>query len=51
VKDKGVWTAVLAVVAFEVMMCNWIVVDFVLTGLPSYAWVANQAGRDPGKAP
>jgi ABC-type transport system involved in cytochrome c biogenesis permease subunit len=37
VKDRSFWTAVLAVVGFEVMMFNWIVVNFVITGLHSYA--------------
>lgn len=37
VKDKAFWTAILAVVGFEVMMFNWIVVNFVITGLHSYA--------------
>lgn len=37
VRDKGFWTAVLAVVGFEVMMFNWIVVNFIITGLHSYA--------------
>ena len=37
VRDKAFWTAVLAVVGFEVMMFNWIVVNFVITGLHSYA--------------
>ena len=37
VKDKAFWTAVLAVFGFEVMMFNWIVVNFVITGLHSYA--------------
>ena len=37
VKDKAFWTAVLAVVGFEVMMFNWIVVNFVISGLHSYA--------------
>lgn len=37
VRDKGLWTAVLAVVGFEVMMFNWIVVNFVISGLHSYA--------------
>ena len=50
VKDKAVWPAVLAVVAFEVMMGNRIVADFVLTGRHGYAQVASRAGRDPGKA-
>ncbi len=37
VRDKGLWTAVLAVIGFEVMMFNWIVVNFVISGLHSYA--------------
>lgn len=37
VRDKGFWTAVLAVVGFEVMMFNWIVVNFIIIGLHSYA--------------
>ncbi len=37
VRDKGFWTAVLAIVGFEVMMFNWIVVNFIITGLHSYA--------------
>ncbi len=37
VRDKAFWTAVLAVVGFEVMMFNWIVVNFVISGLHSYA--------------
>jgi ABC-type transport system involved in cytochrome c biogenesis permease subunit len=37
VRDKAFWTAVLAVLGFEVMMFNWIVVNFVVTGLHSYA--------------
>lgn len=37
VKDRAFWTAVLAVLGFEVMMFNWIVVNFVITGLHSYA--------------
>lgn len=37
VRDKGFWTAVLAIVGFEVMMFNWIAVNFVITGLHSYA--------------
>ncbi len=37
VRDKAYWTAVLAIVGFEVMMFNWIVVNFVITGLHSYA--------------
>ncbi len=37
VRAKAMWTAVLAIVGFEVMMFNWIVVNFVITGLHSYA--------------
>jgi len=37
VRDKALWTAVLAVVGFEVMLFNWIVVNFIITGLHSYA--------------
>jgi cytochrome c-type biogenesis protein CcsB len=37
VKDKGFWTAILALVGAAVMLFNWIVVNFVITGLHSYA--------------
>ncbi len=37
VRDKGFWTAILAVVGCCVMLFNWIVVNFVITGLHSYA--------------
>ncbi len=37
VKDKGLWTAVLSVVGALVMLFNWIVINFVITGLHSYA--------------
>ncbi len=37
VRDKGLWTAVIAIAGFEVMMFNWIVVNFIITGLHSYA--------------
>jgi len=37
VRDKAFWTAILAVIGFEVMMFNWIVVNFVISGLHSYA--------------
>jgi len=36
-KDKGWWTAVLAVIGAGVMLFNWIVINFVITGLHSYA--------------
>ncbi len=35
--DKGLWTALLAVVGAAVMLFNWIVINFVITGLHSYA--------------
>ncbi len=37
VTDKGLWTAVLAVLGAGVMLFNWIVINFVITGLHSYA--------------
>jgi cytochrome c-type biogenesis protein CcsB len=37
VKDKGFWTAILAVIGCLVMLFNWIVVNFVIVGLHSYA--------------
>ncbi len=37
VKDKGFWTAIIALIGFEVMMFNWIVVNFIIVGLHSYA--------------
>ena len=36
-KDKGLWTAVLALIGAAVMLFNWIVINFVITGLHSYA--------------
>jgi cytochrome c-type biogenesis protein CcsB len=35
--DKGLWTALLAVVGCAVMLFNWIVINFVISGLHSYA--------------
>jgi len=37
VRDKAFWTAILAIVGFAVMLFNWIVVNFIITGLHSYA--------------
>jgi len=37
VRDKGLWTAVLAVTGCGVMLFNWIVINFYITGLHSYA--------------
>jgi len=37
VRDKGFWTAILAIVGCAVMLFNWIVVNFIITGLHSYA--------------
>jgi cytochrome c-type biogenesis protein CcsB len=36
-RDKALWTAVLAVIGFFVMLFNWIGVNFFLVGLHSYA--------------
>lgn len=37
VADKGLWTAILAVVGCGVMLFNWIVINFIISGLHSYA--------------
>lgn len=37
VHDKGLWTAWLCVLGAAVMLFNWIVINFVITGLHSYA--------------
>lgn len=37
VRDKGLWTAWLAVIGAGVMIFNWTVINFVITGLHSYA--------------
>ncbi len=37
VRDKGLWTALLAVIGCGVMLFNWIVINFVISGLHSYA--------------
>ncbi|MFO0963407.1 MAG: cytochrome c biogenesis protein CcsA [Phycisphaerales bacterium] len=37
VRDKGLWTAILSVVGAAVMIFNWVVINFVITGLHSYA--------------
>jgi len=37
VKDKGLWTAILAVVGAGVMLFNWIIINFAISGLHSYA--------------
>jgi len=36
-KDKGLWTAILAVIGAAVMLFNWIVINFHIVGLHSYA--------------
>jgi ABC-type transport system involved in cytochrome c biogenesis permease subunit len=36
-RDKGLWTAWLAVIGCAVMLFNWIAVNFVIVGLHSYA--------------
>ncbi len=35
--DKGMWTAILAVIGCAVMLFNWIVINFTISGLHSYA--------------
>jgi cytochrome c-type biogenesis protein CcsB len=37
VKDKGLWTAFLALVGCVVMLFNWIIINFTISGLHSYA--------------
>ncbi len=37
VREKALWTAVLVVIGTSVMLFNWIVVNFFITGLHSYA--------------
>ncbi|MDX2114533.1 MAG: cytochrome c biogenesis protein CcsA [Planctomycetota bacterium] len=37
VRDKGLWTAILAIIGCAVMLFNWIVINFVISGLHSYA--------------
>ncbi len=37
VRDKALWTAILSLVGFCVMLFNWIAVNFVIVGLHSYA--------------
>jgi ABC-type transport system involved in cytochrome c biogenesis permease subunit len=37
VKDKGLWTAWLALLGCAVMIFNWTVINFVISGLHSYA--------------
>lgn len=36
-KDKGLWTAVIALIGAAVMLFNWIAINFVVVGLHSYA--------------
>lgn len=36
-KDRGLWTAVLSILGCAVMLFNWIVINFVIAGLHSYA--------------
>jgi cytochrome c-type biogenesis protein CcsB len=36
-RDKGMWTAVIAMIGAAVMLFNWIAINFVITGLHSYA--------------
>lgn len=37
VKDKGLWTAVMALIGAVVMLFNWIIINFAISGLHSYA--------------
>lgn len=37
VRDKGLWTALLALAGFVVMLFNWIFINFWIVGLHSYA--------------
>jgi len=37
VKDKGLWTAILAVIGAIVMVFNWVIINFAISGLHSYA--------------
>jgi cytochrome c-type biogenesis protein CcsB len=37
VKDKGFWTAWLALLGCAVMLFNWIIINFTISGLHSYA--------------
>jgi cytochrome c-type biogenesis protein CcsB len=37
VREKALWTAVLAVIGCAVMLFNWVAVNFVIVGLHSYA--------------
>jgi len=37
VRDKGLWTAMLAMAGFIVMLFNWVIINFVIVGLHSYA--------------
>jgi ABC-type transport system involved in cytochrome c biogenesis permease subunit len=37
VKDKGLWTAILALTGCAVMLFNWIIINFTISGLHSYA--------------
>ena len=36
-KDKGLWTAVLSIIGCAVMLFNWIIINFTISGLHSYA--------------
>lgn len=37
VKDKGLWTAAMALIGAAVMLFNWIIINFAISGLHSYA--------------
>jgi hypothetical protein len=37
VRDKGLWTAFFALIGAIVMIFNWIIINFTISGLHSYA--------------
>jgi len=36
-QDKGLWTAIIAIVGAAVMLFNWVIINFTIAGLHSYA--------------
>ena len=36
-RDKGLWTACLTIAGCAVMLFNWVIINFVISGLHSYA--------------
>jgi len=37
VRDKGLWTAIIAIIGAAVMLFNWVIINFTIAGLHSYA--------------